>query len=465
MKRLTAQVELLSPSEIEMIHDSSLRLLERVGMRVPNLTVCQLAAAMGAKVDEGSMTVRLPRDLMKTVLEVVRTDPGEAGRDGHDVSKLKGNISTQIFMADYASGTRRRGTMEDVLNGIALVQSLDNFPLANAVVVPGDVPEAVSDILCYQNIYKFSKKDGGTYVFTPSSAQYIIEMASVMDRKVSYLFDTVSPLSFSKNSLDIALIFREHHLDLTMTPMVMAGSTGPISIAGLLTLQNAEVLGSLFFIYCLTGRVPKYVASGHTNDIRHNMFCSFGSPNQALIGIGAAQMAAYYGLKSGSNSGLTDSVRPDFQCGFEKAFSSVFSMLAGTEAIGGQGIVGADQGMSFAQLVIDNEWIDAFNYVTQGIEVTEDSIGLDTIEEVGIGGNFLAEDHTVRYMRKNSWNSKLFDRDNFETLEASGTDLRSRADEKAKMLIHKNRTDEPIVPSEIAKALDDLAADALQKLV
>ncbi|UWP57893.1 trimethylamine methyltransferase family protein [Ruminococcus gauvreauii] len=464
MRRMKARVELLSENEIVQIHENSLRILERMGMRVPNITVCRLAGALGAIVDESTMTVRLPGKMMEELLDTVRKTADREKQQTGSVSQLTGNVSTQIFMADYKSGTRRYGTMEDVLDGIALIQSLDRIPHANAVVVPSDVPEAVSDVLCYRNIYKYSQKDGGTYILTPGSARYIIEMSRIMGRKVSYLFDTISPLSFSENSLDIALIFREHELELTMTPMVMGGATGPISIAGLLTLQNAEVLGSLFFIYAITGRIPKYVAAGHTNDIRRNMMCSFGSPNQALIGVGIAQMADFYGLKSGSNSGLTDSVYPDFQCGFEKTLSAAFSMLAGTEAIGGQGLIGADQGMSFAQLVLDNEWIDAFNYVTEGIEVNEDSIGYDTIEEVGIGGNYICEEHTIEYMRESSWNSELFERDSYDNMISGGKDLLERADEKARELIAKNRTDIPVVAPEIARALDDIADQAVKEL-
>ena len=433
-------------------------------MRVPNREVCRLAEALGAKVDAASQVVRLPSDMMEELLDMVRKTPCSASLDRQEgVAGLTGNVSTQVFMVDDETGARRHGTMQDVMDGIALIQGLDNIPLANAVVVPSDVPSALSDVLSYHAIYKYSRKPGGTYVLTPASARYIIEMSQIMGREVSYLFDTISPLSFAENSLEIALLFREQQLELTMTPMIMAGTTGPVSLAGLLTLQNAEALGSLFFIYAITGRIPKYVASGHSNDIRHNMFCSFGSPNQALIGIGVAQMAAYYGLKSGSNSGLTDAIRPDFQCGFEKALSAVCSMLAGTEAIGGQGIVGADQGMSFAQLVLDNEWIDAFNYVGRGIEVDEDSIGLETIEEVGIGGNFLSEEHTVEYMRDNNWSGNLFLRGTYD-VQNSGGDLLHAARERAAELIAKNRTDEPVIPDDLVRQLDKVADRAKREL-
>ena len=165
MKRLRSRVELLSQSEIEMIHNASLRLLERTGMRVPNRTVCRLAQALGAKVDEHDMIVRLPRAMMEELLEAVRRNPGEAGRKDDAVSRLTGNVSTQIFMVDQQAGTRRYGTMEDLRDGIALIQSLDNIPLANAVVVPHDVPEAVSDVLSYQTA------DGRKAIVRPSGTE------------------------------------------------------------------------------------------------------------------------------------------------------------------------------------------------------------------------------------------------------------------------------------------------------
>lgn len=464
MQSIRSKVEVLSTEEIVRIHESSLRLLERVGMKVPHAEVCRLAKERGALVDESDFTVRLPAAMMRELLDEVRRAPGEAGHTGDTLRTITGNVSTQVFFVEDGTGERRYGTLEDLRNGIALLQGLPNFPRANAVVVPSDVPGALSDVMSYREIYKYSRKPGGTYILTPGSARYVIEMSRVMGREVSYLFDTISPLSFARNSLEIALLFREQALQLTMTPMVMAGSTGPISLAGLLTLQNAEVLGSLFFIHVLTGRVPRYIASGHTNDARHNMFCSFGSPNQALIGAASAQMAAFYGLESGTNSGLTDAITPDFQCGFEKALSACFSVLAGNGAIGGQGIVGADQGMSFSQLVLDNEWLDALRYVTRGIEVNEETLALDVIEEVGAGGNFLGEEHTVCYMRESGWETSLFARDGFEALTAGGHDLRAAAAARARALIAQNRTDEPVVPEETARELDRIAERALSEL-
>ena len=256
-------------------------------------------------------------------------------------------------------------------------------------------------------------------------------------------------------ALEIALQFAAAGMPLDMTPLV--------TLAGALAQQNAEVLGSLFIIYAMTGKIARYVGSAHSNDLMHSMMCSFGSPNQALFGIATAQMAAFYGLTSGSNSGLTDALYPDFQAGFEKSFSAVCSVLAGSDAIGGQGIVGADQGFSFAQLVLDDAWPDAFNYTLQGFTVDEDTLGFETIEEVGIGGNLLSEWHTVEYMRASWWRHDLFPRQTFQDGEPIQT-ARQRAQERAQAIIAENRTDEPVIDGSQCAMLDKIVQDALDHL-
>lgn len=350
MKQIEATIRVLSDSEIEQIHQTSVQILSEIGLHVPNETVCGMLRGLGARVD--GETVYIPESALAPVLAEARRGQHAFPAAGHTVRRVMGNVSTQIFVYDEMSQTRRPGTMQDVRDGIALTEALPNIARSNAVVVPSDA--VLPDLMAFREIYRYARKDGGTYVLSAESARYILQMAQVMGRTVSYLLDTVSPLGFTQESLAIALQFAEAGMPLEMTPLVMAGSTAPVTFAGALAQQNAEVLGSLFVIYAMTGKIAKYVGSAHSNDLMHSMLCSFGSPNQALFGIATAQMAQFYGLSCGSNSGLTDALYPDFQAGFEKSFSAVCSVLAGSDAIGGQGIVGADQGFSFTQLVLDD---------------------------------------------------------------------------------------------------------------
>lgn len=458
MKELKTTVEVLSPDEIELIHESSLEVLETVGVRVPNQRVLDLLQHAGARVEQEAQVAKLPRRMMEGIIAAVPKAAHRPGKQGEKPCTAKGNLtgglSTQIPFVSYTTKERRPGTTEDILKGIVVCDYLDNIPYASSVVVPHDVPYEIADVIAYQLLYTYSSKPGGTYILSADSARSIIEMARVMGKQVGYGLETVSPLQFRDVSLDIALVFAENDLPLGVGPMVIGGATGPVSIAGTLVVQNAEVLASIAVIYLLNPDQPMwYSGPSHSMDLRSTL-CSFGSPNQTLIGLGTVQMARRYGLQASANVGLTDALVPDFQCGFEKGVSAALAVAGGIGGIGGQGIVGADQGVSLEQLVIDNEWIGALNYIFRGFEVSEETIGLDTIKKVGIGGHYLTEEHTCRYMRDHYWPSELFNRDNWATwLSKGGKDILALAAEKVQRILKEHYPPQPVIDDDKVKEL------------
>lgn len=293
-----------------------------------------------------------------------------------------------------------------------------------------------------------------------------MDMADCMGRKEWYLFESISPLRFRKETLEMGLLFADRGHNLSIAPMIMGSSTGPVTIAGVITLVNAEVLGSLFACYAISGRFPGFYGHGsHSTDPR-SLLCSFESPNQSLIGIASAQMGAYYGMGAGSNSALTDALQLDFQGGFEKASNAIFSCLAGTVSIGCQGIAGADQGFSFEQLMIDNEWLDAYKHIVSGFEVNEETIAEELIHSVGIGGNFIAEEHTVEHLRESWWFSKLFVRYDWDAWKTDGAiDLFSRAHERVEQLTAGYKDMEPVLPSGKAEELDKIVDSGMRVIL
>ncbi len=354
--------------------------------------------------------------------------------------------------------------MEDIHDGIAVVEELEYIKECNAIVIPNDVPYNVSDIVSFKELYKYSRKPGGTYILSPTSAKYIAQMSRVMGKRVDYLFETVSPFQFRDEVLEIALEFIKNGQGLSMAPMVMAGATGPVTIAGMLTMQNTEVLASLFLIKAATDKYAKYEVGGHTLDMQTGL-CSFGSPNQALIGMGVAQLGKYYGIETRSNSGLTDSVRPDFQAGFEKAMTATFSCLAGTMDIGCQGIVGADQGNSLEQLVLDNEWLRSYNYIHKGIEVSRETIAVDVMKDVGIGGHYLMEGHTIEQMMDNFQPTRILNRDTFETWLSKGAkDSLDKAHEIVEEILSKRGCHDIVIENSMADEIDYIAEKAMEEL-
>lgn len=466
MKYLKTKLEVLSQEEIELIHEKTMEILEHTGLRVPHSKVLALAEEKGAQADRKTQILKLPRQVMERFLADIRSQNLVDDEAFHTGRKITGYVSTQVHLADVLTGVRRPGLMDDVLKGIRLAPHLKNIGGGFATVVPSDVPSQVSDVACFRALYKYAEGGGSTFILTPGSAKYIFEMAKVTGYQTSYLLETVSPLSFRPESLEMAVLAAEAGVGMSLAPMVISGASGPVTAAGTLTMMNAEILASLFLIYAITGKLFCYYGHGtHNMDLR-SMSCSFGNPGQAFFAIASAQLGRYYGMLGGSNSALTDAVSPDFQAGIEKGMTAMVSALCGAVNVGCQGIAGADQGFSFEQLVLDDEWLGYMNYIMEGFEVTEETIAADLIQEIGIGGNFLAEEHTVEHMAESRHTDRLFTR-NFWSAEPAGNsceDILQRAHRFVEEATAGYRNMEPVLEPHVVRELDRIYDAAVEEL-
>jgi trimethylamine--corrinoid protein Co-methyltransferase len=274
------------------------------------------------------------------------------------------------------------------------------------------------------------------------------------------LLEPNGSLSFDRFSLEMAMIFAEAGHNIHVAPMAMTGLDASVTLAGTMGMQNAYNLAGIVFTWLIKG-TGDWSGSAHSVDMR-SMLCSFGSPNQVLIGLAAIQLGGFYGYDVGVNSGLTDACVPDFQSGFEKGMTGMVALLAGAAGIGAQGIVGADQGTSFEQLVIDNEWASAFNHIfSLGVEVNEDTLGVDVIQKVGVGGSFIAEEHTARHARDTYWGSNIFNQASWEAWMAKGgKDVHTMAHEKVQKILATHYPPEVLISPESAAKVDAIIQEA-----
>ena len=193
--------------------------------------------------------------------------------------------------------------------------------------------------------------------------------------------------------------------------------------------------------------------------------CSFGSPNQALLVLAEKQMARRYRLPCYGSLALSDSIIPDFQAGFEKGSSVAISAMAGVKWVGNQGHVGADQAASLEQMIIDDDWVDHLNYLLRGFEVTEDTLALDVIREVGIGGSFIATDHAGQHARSNYWKSDLFSRVSWDSWAREGnTTIYDRANAIVKKILSEDYHPVPRISEDLVKELDRIIASACSEI-
>ncbi len=479
MRGLSHRLEVLTRDEVNAIVESAFVVLEKTGFRFKHPLVLKMFEEHGCDVDYKTEIVKLPSSFVK---ERVRATPKEYGVQSASTDytirindgSLKGGMCYEILFVDYEKMTRRYGMKDDCIRAITLGNRLENISHVTPFVVPSDVQQEICDAEAYKLLLQYSEKPGGVYISSIQSARTIIEMAIAVcggeeelrkRRCIGYGAEPTTPLQLSNHAINIILEFSKFDLPISASgSMVMPGSTGPATLAGSLVLITAETLAAISMINIINPREPASFGTAiHVMD-PFTALCTFGAPEQGLAGAAAIQIARHFGLSAGCNVGLADSNVPDFQAGFEKALGASIALAAGAEGIGAQGIVGADQGCSYEQLVIDNEWLGMISRTFRGIDVTPETLALDIIQSVGVGGNFLRERHTIRHLRKEVWLPDLFRRQRWDRwLSEGGKDSMMRAKEKVRQILRENYPPKPVLDPDIVNQLDMILDVARKK--
>ena len=471
MKQLSAQIEILDRADLDQIHQATLDVLASTGCRMPHSRVLGLMRDAGAHVDPSAKIVRFPEAVIQKAIEWHATRQKDTSTIPLPVRNGQFMIypASQANMVDYQATARRPGTTEDILKGIVLCNELPFIASVSPVVTPADTPATLSDLHSHYLCMLYSRKPFSTFVLSPESARQIIRMWEITQdepacrkdkTQFTYLLNPNGALSYEVFSLEIALIFAKANFGITLVPMAMAGLDAPITLAGTLVMQNAYNLAALVLCWLL-GVKANWGGGAHTADMRH-LLCSFGSPNQAILAVAATQLGHYYGIEVGVNSALTDACMPDFQSGFEKGMTATVALMAGAEGLGVQGIVGADQGFSLEQLVIDNEWASAMNhFFTLGCEVSAETLAVDLIKKVGIGGTYISEEHTVRHMRETYWKATIFNQKSWHAWNQDGAkEAYQCAHERVQEILAAHYPPHSVLSQPAINELDNLMAAA-----
>jgi trimethylamine--corrinoid protein Co-methyltransferase len=283
---------------------------------------------------------------------------------------------------------------------------------------------------------------------------------------LTYFAEPISPLHYAPHTLQIMLKLAEFECPVYLGPMVTAGGSGPVTLAGTLALHNAEILHGLTLIYLLNPRQPViYSCHAHPLDLRTGLI-QYGAPEQALLACGATQLARKYGLAVCGNVMLTDSNAADYQAGFEAGATAAYALAAGWDMLGflgfgTTGVVGAGVGHSLELVIMQDEALSYLKRMLRSFEVNDDTLALDVIRDTGIGGNFLAHPHTAQHMRQEMWRpGDIFTRTPYQAWADAGA--RTSLDRAAARLedILRNHPAEPVIEEGKAHALAEIRQHA-----
>jgi trimethylamine--corrinoid protein Co-methyltransferase len=261
-------------------------------------------------------------------------------------------------------------------------------------------------------------------------ARDCIKMASILAggedelRKKPCLFTTcnpISPLQHGRDQTEGLIEYARHRLPVDIASEPQAGATAPVTLAGLLVQQNAEILSALTIAQLANPGAPVfYGTAGTVMDMRVGSI-ALGAIELGLINVATAQMARYYQLPSRGTAATTNSKILDVQAGYEKATSLLMAALAGINCIFYPGVLEDGISISLEALAIDDEICGMVSRALEGIDTNIETLATEVIEKVGPGGHYLGQKQTLDYLQKEHYLPKLSSRESREIWEAKGS--------------------------------------------
>ncbi len=243
----------------------------------------------------------------------------------------------------------------------------------------------------------------GPGVNSAAEVRFAARMASVIGEPGEVLtlgISPVSPLLFPDGMAAAVMETAAAGIPLTSLPCPTAGATAPLSLAGSLAQQNAEVLATIVIAQSVRPGLP-IVYCGRLAMMEPRTGGSvWGGVELGLASAATVQIAHRYRLPVNVYGLSTNAHSFNIQNGYERALNAVLPALAGADELSGIGEMQAGVAGSLAQMVIDNELAAGVNRLRRGFKVDADSLAVEVIAEaLQEMGNFLSHEHTVRYLR------------------------------------------------------------------
>ena len=450
---VSPQFSVLSESQLHNLHLGALEVLRRTGIRFHHGEALDMLRQAGAFVSDGNL-VRLPSALVD---DAIASAPGRiimCDRDGDPAVFLEGSKvyfgtgSDCLNLLDPETGEHRPFTRADIVDGYHLCDALPNIHFVMSIGIPVDVdPDLTYDVQMALMLEHTTKP----IVFVTNdraSCQRAIAMAaavagsfeSLVEQQHILLYsEPSSPLQQSETAVDKLLLMSECRLPIVHSPAPLMGGTGPITMASGLVLSLAEILSSLVVHQLKTPGVPFVFGAGlHHMDMKSSQIC-YGSPEFQLTKAAIAELGRWYGIPTWGYAGCSDAKVLDEQAAVEALLSVMMAKFSGANLIHDVGYMESGLTTSFEMIVLTDELVNMADTLVDGIEITEETMMLDEIHNVGPGGHFMATDQTLRRFR-DFWYPDLFERQRREGWLAAGSmTLGQRLNARVKEILKEHR--------------------------
>lgn len=450
-------IQLFSRSQIEDIHNASLEMLQTTGVLFRHPEARKIFDQAGAYVDHKSQKVYIPSHIVQ---EAIRKCPSRFTWNARDPKKsirLEDNrihfgpVCTPSFVYDLETGQKRNATLRDFQNIVKLMDSLERVDEGYGAVYPEDIADrAVHVHVLLEQLRNTTKCVRGRCRGKAIARDFLKMMSMVaggeeeLMRKPMLLgvVNPTSPLEWDGTMIEGMMEYSRLKQLVVPSPEVMAGATGPVTLAGTMAQHNAEVLSMIALTQLLNPGTPTMYGTVSMIMDMKTATPRLGSPELGIMHVGFAQLAKYYNIPCRGSAGVTDSKALDLQAGYETAFNVTLASLAGFNiilyALGG---VDASNSVSYPKIITDHEFLGMIEHLVRGVNVSDETLAVDLVKKVGPAGSFLGEKHTMQYHEKEHFIPSIFDTQEYQTwVKAGSKEVSVRAVEEVKKILRQHQS-------------------------
>jgi trimethylamine--corrinoid protein Co-methyltransferase len=441
------RLDRLSPDACRRMHQASLAILERTGVVLHDPEAVERLRGAGASVgDDGR--VRVPGSLVEWALGVAARSVTLHDRSGAPAITLDGNAayfgpgSDCMSIVDHRTGEHRRATLQDVRDGITLVDALPNMAFAMSMFLPSDVPPQMTDREQMAVMLRHTTKPLVVVTYDVEAMTDAVAMAEAVAGgaeelrarpRAAFYINVTRGLVHNGDSLRKLLLLAERGLPALWIPVTSGGTTGPVTLAGNVAVNNAGVLVGIVLANLVREGTPLVIPGmgGEFLDLR-TMVDPYGEPDHMGV---VPSLAHHYGLPMFSLGGGSDSKAVDQQAAAEAALTMLWHAQAGGHLVHDSGYLESGLTGSLAQLAICDEIASWIHVSRAPVAIDDEALALDLVDEVGPDGSFLETQHTLDHYREH-WYPTLVDRGNrSQWLARGGLTLGERAARRVDQLL------------------------------
>lgn len=450
----------LTPQGMERIHQGALEALEQIGLADAPPSGVEYLTNAGCILGEDGR-IRFPRALVEDMLSKANRSVTLHSRDGQHDLELSGNrvhygtAGAAVHMVDVDGRNYRESTVQDLHDAARICNVLDNIHFCQRPMVCRDIADNLEmDLNSIYATTSGTTKHIGVSFSEPGYVAPAIEMLHMIAggedkwRERPFVSNSncfvVPPMKFATESCEVMEECIKHGIPVLLLSAGMAGATAPSTIAGAITQAVAECLAGLVYVNAVKPGAPAVIGTWPFGlDLRTGAM-SIGSGEQALLTAGCAQMHKFYGLPGGAAAGASDSKMPDMQAGWEQMCSNVMAGLSGVNMVyEAAGMHASLLGFCHESLILGDDLIGQALRCVRGIEVTDETIALDQIAEVCLGGtgHYLGTEQTLSRMQADYVYPNLGDRTSpKEWAELGKPDLLDKAKARKEQILANRST-------------------------